>query len=120
MGNSIRQLDDNILHSTFKGDIEIADVDEFVHNVEPYLKKAPLSSLFHFVVDAQYEKHWSFAARRKFTQLFDHEPRFGKVAIFNASRFSRVVATFIMHASGRANQVRFFEGEASARTWLKD
>lgn len=118
MGNKIRQIEPGILHSTFTGDIDLAAIDEFVSNVTPYLTTtdAPI----HFVADAEPEGRWSFAARRRFTELFDDEPRFGKVAIVNASRFTQVAATFMMKATGRHDSVRFFSSEADALNWLKE
>ena len=118
MGNKIRPIEGNILHSTFTGDIDLAAIDEFVSNVIPHMSDtdAPL----HFVVDAEHEGRWSFNARRRFTEMFDDEPRYGKVAIVNASRFTQVAATFMMKATGRHDSVRFFSSEAEALGWLKE
>lgn len=117
MGNKIRKIEEGILYSTFTGDIGLDDVSEFVENVEPYMQTA--ATPLHFVVDAQHEGRWSLDARRQFTNMFDKEPRYGKVAIVNASRFTRVAATFMMKATGRDDTVRFFDTEADALTWLK-
>ena len=117
MGNKIRPLEAGILHSTFTGDIDMAAIDEFVSNVTPHMSDSvPL----HFVVDAAQEGRWSFEARRRFTDMFDNEPRYGKVAIVNASRFTQVAATFMMKATGRHDTVRFFSSEADALAWLKE
>jgi hypothetical protein len=118
MGNKIYQIEKGFLHSTFTGDIDMESINEFVDNVAPYITtaEAPL----HFVVDAQNEGRWSLSARREFTSMFDEEPRYGKVAIVNASRFTRVAATFMMKATGRDDSVRFFDTEAEAMTWLKE
>lgn len=117
MGNKIRKIEESILHSTFTGDIGLADVAEFVENVDPYMQTMTMP--LHFVVDAAPEGRWSLDARRQFTKMFDNEPRYGKVAIVNASRFTRVAATFMMKATGRDDTVRFFDTEADALAWLK-
>ena len=117
MGNEIRKIEEGILYSTFTGDIGLDDVSEFVENVEPYMQTT--TTPLHFVVDAQHEGRWSLDARRQFTKMFDKEPRYGKVAIVNASRFTRVAATFMMKATGRDDTVRFFDTEADALIWIK-
>ena len=118
MGNKIRPLELGILHSTFTGDIDLPAIDEFVSNVAPHMSETNMP--LHFVVDAEYEGRWSFNARRRFTEMFDDEPRYGKVAIVNASRFTQVAATFMMKATGRHDSVRFFGSEAEALSWLKE
>ena len=52
--------------------------------------------------------------------MFDNEPRYGKVAIVNASRFTRVAATFMMKATSRDDSVRFFDNETEALGWLRE
>ena len=117
MGNKIRSLEAGILHSTFTGDIDMAAIDQFVNNVAPHMSD---NTALHFVVDAAQEGRWSFEARRRFTEMFDNEPRYGKVAIVNASRFTQVAATFMMKATGRHDSVRFFGSEAEALNWLRE
>lgn len=118
MGNKIRIVEPSILHSTFIGDIDMTAINEFVRNVAPYMTDG--NTPLHFVVDAENEGRWSFEARRRFTDMFDDEPRYGKVAIVNASRFTQVAATFMMKATGRHDTVRFFSSEAEALQWLKE
>jgi UDP-N-acetylmuramyl pentapeptide synthase len=43
-----------------------------------------------------------------------------KVASYGASTLNRVIASFIMRASGMGNKVRYFETEAEALEWLKE
>jgi hypothetical protein len=44
----------------------------------------------------------------------------GKIAIFGASTFNRVVASFIIKASGMVNKVQYFKNEEEALKWLKE
>lgn len=108
-----------ILYSKFIGDIDQDVIKEFINNVSPHLEKATAENPLHFVADASEEGTWNLSARREFTELFDNEPRLGRVAIINANRFIRVVATFMMKATGRDGAVRFFENEEQALEWLQ-
>ncbi|MFT7585231.1 MAG: hypothetical protein ACI9EW_001655 [Cellvibrionaceae bacterium] len=117
MSNTIRQLEEGILLSSFRGKIDLDSVNEFVTNVEPYLDGA--SSVLHFIVDANNEERWSLSARREFTKIFDSKS-YGKVGILNAERVTRIVATFLMVATRRKDSVRFFDNESDALAWLKE
>ena len=118
MGNTISQIEEGILLSTFTGDIDLDSVNEFVNNVKPYLNGA--TPIIHFVVDAKNEGRWSVQARQQFTEIFDNQQPYGKVGIINAGRITRVVATFLMIATDRRDLVRFFNTQSDAIAWLKE
>lgn len=118
MGNKMQKRPDGLIYSQFIGAVDDAAVAEFQRHVAPFLEDATPANPLHFIADAAEEGSWAFSARRDFTKMFE-DKRLGKVAITNASRFTRVVATFLMKATGRDASVRFFETEASAVEWLK-
>lgn len=119
MGNVLEKRADGLLYSRFVGAVDDAAVEEFKSHVAPYLAEATAESPLHFIADAAEEGSWAFSARREFTRYFE-DKRLGKVAITNANRFTRVVATFLMKATGRSDEVRFFENEKQAVQWLKE
>lgn len=118
MAHRFEHIKDNFLRSFFTGTVDDSAIDEFLVNVEPYLSQATGQKPLHFLVDASGEGGWSFNARRRFTKLFEDD-RLGRVAIINADRFTRIVATFLMKATGREDSVRFFTAEDEALAWLK-
>ena len=117
MANQLERRPDGILVSRFIGVVDEAAVAEFKEHVAPYLATATAEAPLHFIADAAQEGSWAFSARREFTDYFA-DKRLGKVAIINASRFTRVVATFLMKATGRSDEVRFFDNEQEATKWL--
>lgn len=118
MTHKLRKGSNGILYSQFIGDIDQTAIKEFSANIAPYLEHASDKNPLQFIADASEEGSWGLSARREFTRIFEDEPRLGRVAIINANRFIRVVATFMMKATGRSGEVRFFENEAQALDWL--
>lgn len=43
-----------------------------------------------------------------------------KVALFGASAFNRIIASFIIRASGMGKKVKYFKTETDALKWLKE
>lgn len=119
MAHTLTVGDNGILYSKFIGDVDQEAIQEFINSITPHLEHATADNPLQFVADASEEGTWNLSARREFTQLFDNEPRLGRVAITNANRFIRVVATFMMKATGRDGAVRFFENDEQALEWLQ-
>jgi hypothetical protein len=44
----------------------------------------------------------------------------GKVGIFGANPLNRIIASFIIRASGMGEKVKYFKTEADALKWLKE
>ncbi len=121
MTHNLVVIADNVLRSTFVGDVnEKVVTTEFAKNIAPYLEKATPDTPLHFLVEAGQEGKFSGAARRMFTSIFKDDPRLGKVAIINVSRSTRVMATFLIKATERIDTVKFFEVEEEALVWLKE
>jgi hypothetical protein len=119
MSHTLTKRADGYLLSKFVGDIDEAAIEAFKKAVEPYLAEATEATPLHFLADAAEEGTWEFGARREFTKYFD-DKRLGHVAVINASRFTRVVSTFMVKATGRGDSVRFFEKEAEGVAWLNE
>lgn len=119
MAHTLTKRPDGILHSLFVGDIDGAAIEEFKQNVAPYLETATTENQLHFVADASQEGKWDFDARQAFTKYFDDQ-RLGHVAVVSANRFTRVISTFMVKATGRGDTVHFFATEEEAIAWLKE
>ncbi len=119
MSHQFIVIEDGLLNSAFIGDVNEESIVEFNERLSPFLDTATPDNPIHFLADASHEGRWSGAARRAFTKMFATDPRLGKVAIINAARFTRVMATFIIKATGRHDAVRFFDNETEALAWLK-
>jgi hypothetical protein len=117
MSNFLEKRADGFLYSRFVGTVDDTAVEAFKQSVAPHLAEATAENPLHFIADATDEGSWSFSARREFTSYFE-DKRLGKVAIINANRFTRVVATFLMKAPGRSDEVSFFDNEKQATKWL--
>ncbi len=119
MAHTLEKRPDGYLFSRFVGVIDDAAIEEFKQNVAPHLATATAENPIHFIADASDEDKWDFNARQAFTKYFD-DPRLGHVAVVSASRFTRVVSTFMVKATGRGDSVHFFATEADAVVWLNE
>ena len=117
MAQELDMIEDGIVRLAFIGDITDVEVDTFLKGFQTYLEAATLEQPLGLLVDASRDGKMAPSARRNFTEL-NKDPRLGHIGICNVSRFNRVVATFIMKATGRDN-IRFFESQADALAWLK-
>lgn len=117
MAHEMHMRDDGILEVIFSGDFDAAEVDAYMRDFEPYLEVGP--DIIHFLVDVSQVGKSSAAARRTFGEMFrDPHPRTGKTAMVGANRYLRVVAGFVMKATGAQN-MRIFDSEEDALAWLK-
>lgn len=95
---------DGILRVAFIGDIDQETAETYRKDGLNFLD-ATKGDKLHKLVDARREGKFSGGARRTVTQL-NADPRLDKSAVCNINRFNRVMATFIMKATGR-NNIRF-------------
>ena len=115
MAHELAMGDDGILRMAFIGDVDEAAITAWISDMQPFLETAEKGKL-KMLVDASRDGKMSSTARRTFTEV-NRDPRLDKIAIVKISRFNRVMATFIMTATGRHN-IRFFDEEAEALVWL--
>ena len=116
MTHELEQREDGIVRLAFIGDMDKAAMTDYIKDFRPYLEATTKAEPMRLLVDASRDGKMSSAARHTFADL-NRDVRLGRIAICHISRFGRVVATFAMKATGRAN-IRFFETEAEAVQWL--
>jgi hypothetical protein len=112
MTHEREKIQDDLVRLAFIGDIDEADVEVLIQDLQPHLDGVAASNALHMLVDASRDGKMSSAARRTFTDL-NKDARFGRVGICQISRVNKVIATFIMKATGRQN-IRFFDTEEEA------
>jgi hypothetical protein len=113
-------LQDGILHVTFVGDIDVEDWMDYIRDYAPFLDQTTPEDPLDFLVDGTQMGKFSAAARKLLVDDFRNpNPRIGKTAMVGASRYVRVLASFILKATGRSN-VRLFETEKDALVWLQE
>ena len=117
MAHELDLIEEGIVRLAFIGDITDADVDAFLQGFLPFMEATTTDHPLGLLIDASRDGKMVPSARRNFTDL-NKDPRLGYIAISNINRFNRVVATFIMKATGR-NNIRFFDSEAAALAWLQ-
>ncbi len=111
--------EDGILRIVFRGDIDEAEVLAYIEAYRTYLEKASAESPLHTIIEASEVGKASASVRRVFGTLFqDVDPRSGKSAIIGASRYIRVLAGFVIKATG-TKDLRLFQDETEAIKWFQ-
>lgn len=112
--------DDGILRVTFEGDLDLSDITAYTTAYRPFLEGMSEAEPLHFLVDVSRLGKTSAKARKKFIEDFRApDPRIGKSAMVGASRYVRVLAGFVMKATGRED-IRLFAAEKDALAWLEE
>jgi hypothetical protein len=112
--------DDGILRVTFEGDLDLSDITAYTMAYRPFLEGASEAEPLHFLVDVSRLGKASAKARKLFVDEFRApDPRIGKSAMVGASRYVRVLASFMMKATGRED-IRLFTTEKEALAWLEE
>jgi hypothetical protein len=107
--------EDEIVFGKFFGEQEEEGAEEFIGEVAKLMKPGEKERLF---IDGS-EAGKSSAGARKAYVKFAKSVTAGKIAIFGVSTLLKVIATFIIRASGTGN-VRFFTDKEEALKWLKE
>jgi hypothetical protein len=118
MAHEITMGSDGILQIRFIGDVEKADIDLFMKDLNPFLEASTQTAPLSFISFSAEAGKYSSAARKKFSEL-NADPRIGKVAVIGANRMTRVLAHIVLKATNR-NNIRFFLSEKEAVTWIKE
>ena len=116
MAHEFEMIQDGLVRLAFIGDINEADVEAFIQDMQPHLDAVTAGGFLNMLIDASRDGKLSSGARRAFTEL-NKDPRIRRVGICHISPFNRVFATFLMKATGRQN-IGFFDSEAEALVWL--
>ncbi|MFK7801728.1 MAG: STAS/SEC14 domain-containing protein [Anaerolineae bacterium] len=119
MGYQIQQISDHIVALDLIGDFSAEDATNHVLEMDPILERiCKDGEKVHFLVRTVELGKISLEGRRSFGER-NGDARVGSTAVVGVNRFLKVVAQFIMVASGKQN-IRFFDAadEASALGWL--
>jgi hypothetical protein len=109
---------DGILRIKFKGDIDEVEVRNYMAEYQTYLEAESVDKPLHTIIEASEVGKASASVRRIFGTLFqDADPRSGRSAIIGASRYIRVLAGFVIKATG-TKDLRLFQTEAEAMGWF--
>lgn len=117
MVHSLQMGEDGILRIELDGDLDRASINAFIKDLTPFLNAATENEPVHVINNTSKTKKYSTTARKKLTEL-NRDLRFGNQAIIGANRAARVLAGFILKATGREN-FSFFTSEKEALEWLQ-
>ena len=121
MGYSINRLDGNIIKFEMLGDFTAEDAKNHADEMDPILNElAQNGQKAQFLIYTEQLKKISVEGRRSFSER-NGDDRIGKTAVVGVNRFLKVIARFIMVASGKSN-IKFFdlEDDLDAIEWLKE
>ena len=109
--------EDDLIHIQFIGDFDDVDAIEYEKELETHQSKADMQGKkLNCYVDGSKFKSFSVEARRSQARL-NADPRIGNIAVTGASRIVRIMAQFVLIASGRKN-IRIFNTKDEAMEWL--
>jgi hypothetical protein len=117
MSYELAMTDEGILRMAFIGDVDIQDIEAAMKEAEPFLAAVPESGAMPMLSDVSRAGKLTSDARKGLASM-GTDPRMGKSAIIGVSRYQRVVASFVIKASGQDN-MRFFDSEEEALVWLR-
>ena len=109
--------EDGILRLSFAGQVGTEEMEAFRQDFLPYLEAATDESPLLVLSNAQGDTKYSSGARKIFMQL-NRDSRIGKAATVGTGRYTRVLARFVLKATGRDN-IGFFDTQEEAVAWLK-
>lgn len=108
---------DGLVRIVFMGEQDAQDLEAFRREFEPLLVAATEDNPVLALVDGTRSSRFTAGARKVFLEL-NKSFRIGKAAIWGADRYTRVLASFVLKATGRGN-IHFTETEEEAVAWLK-
>ena len=98
------------------GDHTDHDSKAMIHELNEVLMKK--SNNNKILIDMTQTGRPTVNARKNHAVNMKNNGNFKKAALFGASAMNRVMANFIIKASGRGNKVKYFKDEHSALDWL--
>lgn len=118
MSYKLWMKDDGILRIQIDDDLA-EELDAFTRELAIYLdaatEESPLRTL---AMSRDPGGKLPSSVRKTFAEL-NRDPRLGKSATIGLDRYTRVLAGFVLKATGRDN-IRFFDTEEEALAWLKE
>lgn len=117
MAYDLHMRDDGILRIVMDENL-VDELDAFRRDLMAYLETAtPEKPLRTLSSSRTPGSKLPPAVRKAFADL-NRDPRLGKSATLGVDRYTRVLAGFVLRATGRRN-IQFFDTEEEALTWLK-
>lgn len=116
MSVDIHMGKDGILRANFSGDLDSSIVEQLRREFTPYIEASTPESPLKSIISFNGLGKISFRTRRYLTEL-NQDARFGAAAYLQPPRKARVLSQFI-HKGSHRNNIRFFETEQEAITWL--
>ena len=118
MGEYKVETDGDIIRAVLSGVQLKRDLDAVLVQIKDLVQETKMNNIF---LDIGGIEEISGGARRTLANHISIEPRFfNKLTICGANAKHRVMANFIITASGKGNNVRYFEKEEEALLWLKE
>ncbi|MBN1179058.1 MAG: STAS/SEC14 domain-containing protein [Anaerolineae bacterium] len=118
MGHEVYMGEDGILRVRFIGDIGEQEITAFLAEFTPYLEAStPERPLRVLALPAPTPAKFSSHARKVLASL-NTNPKLGKSATVDTQRYTRVLLSFVLKATGRSN-IAIFNTEEEALAWLQ-
>lgn len=110
--------DSGIIRGAIIGEHTKEDALNIIRDLDEYLNKVHDNGLV--LIDMTKTGRPSSEARKVHAMNIKNEnEKFKKAAFFGATVMNRVLANFIIKASGRGDKVRYFNTKEEAIVWLK-
>jgi hypothetical protein len=119
MGDYKVWVDSNgIVRGKIIGDHTKKDAIDIIKKLES-LYSEDMGNLLTLIDMSETNRPTSEARKMHAMNLKNHHNQFKKAAFFGGSVMNRVLANFIIKASGKGDKVRYFDTEKEAIQWLK-
>ena len=116
MAHELQLESEGVLRLAFIGDTDRRGAEKLVADFQPFLEQVTVENPLLILWDDTQGGKTTVDVRKVYAEI-NRDPRIGKVAIFGAQRYGRVLGEFVLKLTGRDN-VRFFDNEVEARAWL--
>ena len=108
---------DGIIRATIIGTHDKDDAEKIIAEINELIKKHEQNS--RLLIDMTKTSRPTSKARKLHAiNIKVQAKHFKKTALFGASAMNRVMANFIIKASGRSDKVKYFNTEQEAVSWL--
>lgn len=116
MAHQLQLEGEGVLRLTFLGDTNRRGVEKLVADFQPFLAQVTAENPWLILWDDTQGGKTTADVRKVYAE-FNRDARVGRIAVFGAQRYGRLLGEFVLKLTGRDN-VRFFDNENEARTWL--
>jgi len=118
MAHQFGMRSDGILQLTFIGDTDSLGVRALMEDFTFYLEQTTVETPLLILWDDSCGGKAASDVRKLYADL-NRDRRIGKVAIWGARPYGRILGEFVLKFSGRDN-IRFFDTQEQALNWLKE